>query len=393
MTNSTRVVGARRDARRARRSPRSARPARRAARPAGRRPPGRRSGAAAVTTTRPAPAARRATAGGTSVVLPVPGGACTTATPARAGRAARSSRPATTGRSGGAASSRAIGSRVTGTVWRASLARVQMHPGQVDVDVALVRRLLGEQHPQWADLPVTPVAELGTDHWLFRLGDDLVARMPRIAWAADQADSDARWLPGLAAHLPVRAARSAGAGRADGGLPLPLVGRAVAARGDPHGHERRPGRAGRRAGGVRGRPARRRRDRRTAAHRHGPGCPDPRLGRGRPGGDRARGEPDRRAGGTGRLGALPGGTRPCRAPGVDPRRPARGQPPGRRGAPHRGHRLRGAGGRRSRTGPPAVLVHPVRGGRTARSGSGWTSSAGTTRRCGGAVAGGRWPRR
>lgn len=78
-----------------------------------------------------------------------------------------------------------------------------MHPGQVDVDVALVRRLLGEQHPQWADLPVTPVAELGTDHWLFRLGDDLVARLPRIAWAADQADSDARWLPGLAAHLPV----------------------------------------------------------------------------------------------------------------------------------------------------------------------------------------------
>ena len=78
-----------------------------------------------------------------------------------------------------------------------------MHPDQVDVDVALVHRLVGEQHPQWADLPVTPVAEHGTDHWLFRLGDDLVARMPQVAWAAGQAASDARWLPGLAGHVPV----------------------------------------------------------------------------------------------------------------------------------------------------------------------------------------------
>lgn len=78
-----------------------------------------------------------------------------------------------------------------------------MHPGEVAVDAGLVRRLLAAQHPQWADLPVTPVAEHGTDHWLFRLGDDLVARMPRIGWAADQAVSDARWLPGLAAHVPV----------------------------------------------------------------------------------------------------------------------------------------------------------------------------------------------
>ena len=78
-----------------------------------------------------------------------------------------------------------------------------MHPDQVDVDAALVRRLLAGQHPQWADLPVTPVAELGTDHWLFRIGDDLVARMPRIGWAAGQADSDARWLPRLAGHVPV----------------------------------------------------------------------------------------------------------------------------------------------------------------------------------------------
>jgi aminoglycoside phosphotransferase (APT) family kinase protein len=44
----------------------------------------------------------------------------------------------------------------------------------------------------------------GTDHVLFRVGDDLVARMPKIEWAVDQAESDARWLPVLAPRLPVR---------------------------------------------------------------------------------------------------------------------------------------------------------------------------------------------
>jgi aminoglycoside phosphotransferase (APT) family kinase protein len=81
-----------------------------------------------------------------------------------------------------------------------------MHKDEVRPTVEQVRRLVAEQRPQWADLPVTPLPEdlEGTDHVLFRLGDELVARMPKIAWAADQGASDARWLPVLAAHLPAR---------------------------------------------------------------------------------------------------------------------------------------------------------------------------------------------
>jgi len=48
---------------------------------------------------------------------------------------------------------------------------------------------------------LTARSATGTDHRLFRLGDALLARMPKIAWAADQAASDARWLPGLAPRL------------------------------------------------------------------------------------------------------------------------------------------------------------------------------------------------
>jgi aminoglycoside phosphotransferase (APT) family kinase protein len=77
---------------------------------------------------------------------------------------------------------------------------------EIRATVEQVRRLVAAQRPQWAGLPVTPLpGEVeGTDHVLFRIGDELVARMPKIAWAVDQADSDARWLPVLAPRLPVR---------------------------------------------------------------------------------------------------------------------------------------------------------------------------------------------
>ncbi len=79
----------------------------------------------------------------------------------------------------------------------------KMHTDEVDTDAALVRRLLGVQFPQWADLPISPVASYGTDHHIYRLGDELVARLPRIEWATDQAAKEAKWLPKLAPHLPL----------------------------------------------------------------------------------------------------------------------------------------------------------------------------------------------
>jgi aminoglycoside phosphotransferase (APT) family kinase protein len=78
-----------------------------------------------------------------------------------------------------------------------------LHDGQVDVTVEDVRRLIGQQAPQFAGLPIVPWPEAGTDHLLFRIGSDLVARMPKIGWAAEQAISDARWLPVLAPQLPL----------------------------------------------------------------------------------------------------------------------------------------------------------------------------------------------
>lgn len=79
----------------------------------------------------------------------------------------------------------------------------KMHADEVDVDIALVRRLLAEQFPHWADLPITPVRSAGTDNALFRLGDDMSARLPRIEAAIAQVEKEQYWLPRLAPHLPL----------------------------------------------------------------------------------------------------------------------------------------------------------------------------------------------
>ena len=79
----------------------------------------------------------------------------------------------------------------------------KMHVDEVDTDVALVGRLLAAQFPQWAHLPIEPVHSAGTDNAIYRLGDDMAVRLPRILWAIEQVDKEQRWLPKLAPLLPL----------------------------------------------------------------------------------------------------------------------------------------------------------------------------------------------
>ncbi len=83
------------------------------------------------------------------------------------------------------------------------MAAPKMHPDEIETDIALVRRLLAGQFPNWADLEIELVVSYGTDHDIYRLGDHLAARLPRIGWATGQAAKEANWLPKLAPHLPL----------------------------------------------------------------------------------------------------------------------------------------------------------------------------------------------
>jgi aminoglycoside phosphotransferase (APT) family kinase protein len=79
----------------------------------------------------------------------------------------------------------------------------KMHADEVDVDEALVRRLVAEQLPHWADLTIELVPDWGTDNALYRLGDDMVVRLPRIPRATLALDKEIAWLPRLAPHVPL----------------------------------------------------------------------------------------------------------------------------------------------------------------------------------------------
>ena len=103
------------------------------------------------------------------------------------------------------------------------MARPRMHDEQVDVDVDDLRALLRDQQPQWASLPIELLTTSGTDNAMFRLGDDLVVRMPIIGWAADQIDLEATWLPRLATHLPVAVHEPVAVGEPGAGYPFPWL--------------------------------------------------------------------------------------------------------------------------------------------------------------------------
>ncbi len=59
------------------------------------------------------------------------------------------------------------------------------------------------QFPQWAGLPVRPVADGGWDNWTFHLGSAMSARMPSAAEYALAVEKEQRWLPVLAPRLPL----------------------------------------------------------------------------------------------------------------------------------------------------------------------------------------------
>ena len=53
-----------------------------------------------------------------------------------------------------------------------------MYAGQLDVTTELVEGLIREQFPEWSALAVRAVPSHGTVNALFRIGDELVARLP-----------------------------------------------------------------------------------------------------------------------------------------------------------------------------------------------------------------------
>jgi aminoglycoside phosphotransferase (APT) family kinase protein len=94
-----------------------------------------------------------------------------------------------------------------------------MHRDELAIDDALVLRLVAEQFPAWAELPIRRVEPSGTVNAIFRLGDELVVRLPRRYGPASPGGTEFDWLPRLAALLPVEIPVPVAQGRPGDGYP------------------------------------------------------------------------------------------------------------------------------------------------------------------------------
>ena len=71
------------------------------------------------------------------------------------------------------------------------------------ITLSLVTDLINEQFSEWTHLPISPVKESGWDNRMFRLGENMVIRLPSAEPYALQVQKEQTWLPILAPNLTV----------------------------------------------------------------------------------------------------------------------------------------------------------------------------------------------
>jgi aminoglycoside phosphotransferase (APT) family kinase protein len=96
---------------------------------------------------------------------------------------------------------------------------VTLHENEIPADETLVRALLRAQRPEWAELALSP-AGAGTDNTMYRLGEDLLVRLPRTADKGQAVHKEQEWLPRLAPHLSLPIPEPVHAGTPTGAFPL-----------------------------------------------------------------------------------------------------------------------------------------------------------------------------
>jgi len=95
------------------------------------------------------------------------------------------------------------------------------HPSaEVIVDLDLVRQLLQSQCPALADKPLRYHDE-GWDNFTYRLGEQYSVRLPRRQMAVPLVEHEQRWLPEIAARLPIAIPVPVFAGRPTDEYPWP----------------------------------------------------------------------------------------------------------------------------------------------------------------------------
>jgi aminoglycoside phosphotransferase (APT) family kinase protein len=92
---------------------------------------------------------------------------------------------------------------------------------EVPIDITVAQRLLTEQFPNWATLPIHQVASTGTDNAIYRIDNTMAMRLPRFSRVVNGVEKELQWLPTLAPHLPLTIPTVLGKGNPTAYYPWP----------------------------------------------------------------------------------------------------------------------------------------------------------------------------
>jgi len=96
---------------------------------------------------------------------------------------------------------------------------VLLHEDEIEIDLPLVRALVDRALPDQAGHRLRPLGASGSSNALFRLGEDLLVRLPRQPGGSATIAKEDRWLPYVAPALPVAVPKIVAVGEPDIGYP------------------------------------------------------------------------------------------------------------------------------------------------------------------------------
>jgi aminoglycoside phosphotransferase (APT) family kinase protein len=89
------------------------------------------------------------------------------------------------------------------------------------IEIGLVQDLIRLQFPQWSDLPLTPTENASWNNSTFRLGQDMLVRLPTAERYVAQVEKEQYWLPILSSKLPLPIPSPLACGKASALFPRP----------------------------------------------------------------------------------------------------------------------------------------------------------------------------
>lgn len=90
---------------------------------------------------------------------------------------------------------------------------IKLHKDELSISDKLVRKLVDNDFPAFTDLPLSRLAASGSTNVMYRLGENFLVRLPRLAKGSTSLDKEHRWAAKIGSELPVEVPQIVGMGR------------------------------------------------------------------------------------------------------------------------------------------------------------------------------------